>query len=57
MNHLHVAWEVGAEDADGRVGIFTVGKWGSENTPVTIAHPVQKKFAWHIVELHNRTLK
>lgn len=54
---LFVGWRLGAEDADGRCGIFTIGKWGSENTPELIGEFMEAKVAKHLVELHNRTLK
>jgi hypothetical protein len=54
---LHVGWRVGAENAHGLVGILTIGKWGSENTPEIIFGPIDKNLAKHIVALHNRTLK
>lgn len=56
MEKLHVKWEVGAENAHGLVGILTVGKWGSENTPEIVLGTMDKRLARHIVALHNRTL-
>lgn len=38
-----------------RCAILTEGKWGSENTPVTLIPEIPMAIAEHIVALHNNS--
>lgn len=57
MSILLVKWCMTQEDGEKKVAIFTVGKWGSENTPELVAVASSKKVAGHLCELHNSTLR
>lgn len=57
MSIILVKWRMTQEDGENKVAIFTVGKWGSENTPELVAVASSKKVAQHLCELHNSTLR